>query len=322
MLNIFQRFFNKYFNIGVFLILISIIINECILQIPQWLLVFVEIFEKLLNTIGISLLIGSVFDFSKNSDGFMNYVSNLLKEIIVSKNFLNGLDVAEKRNALEMILKPSGDQLVQCSDIGLYFKSKINESLEMFYTNFKTNLVVNVVVKKKDGLVVSDSVLTYRVYKIEDKYFPLVTTFERDGGFVEESTIIYPGGEKTITENDITNNNNQISATNAKTFSYDIPEELYQYPYLTIKKKIHENGYDHWTNLNWSTLTPTDGVIFNVLCMDNLFIKEFFLFDDNKTFHVNENKEKTQIEITTSQWLDTNSGFTFTISDSYIKNCQ
>lgn len=311
-----KNFFNKFFIIGAFTILISIIIEE------QWIalgneLFFKNIFIKFLSSVGVALLIGSVFDFSKNSEGFMNYIAGILKEIIVSKNFLSGLEVKEKKNALEILLRPSGNQLEQCSDIEVYFKKKVEDITRMFNTNFKTNLMVNVTASKKDGIVVVDATLTYRVYKVEDKYFPLKTTFERNGCQITKASIIYPGGEKEITEEDATAEQNEdISPTNIKTFKYEIPDELYKYPYLTIKKIVRENGYDHWTNFQWNTLTPSDGINFSLRCMDGLHIKEYFIFDDETLYNTMQNDDKDYIEIISSQWLEKNSGFLFTISDT------
>lgn len=116
----FRRFFNRYFIIGLVSILVSIIVDlvfeDCLLKLT---------FVNLLNTIGIALLIGSIFDFSKNSNDFMDFVSSILKDIIVSKNFLKGLEDKEKKKALEMVLTPSGNQLQQCSDIQMYFKKRL-----------------------------------------------------------------------------------------------------------------------------------------------------------------------------------------------------
>lgn len=91
MKNIFKRFFNKFFFIGLIIILASIIID-------LWFgkSFFKDLATNGLSTVGVALLIGSVFDFSKNSTEFMDFVSNILKEIIVSKNFLKGLEDKEK----------------------------------------------------------------------------------------------------------------------------------------------------------------------------------------------------------------------------------
>ena len=307
----FRRFFNKFFVIGFITILISIIIdlsiNDCIIKM---------IIVNLSNTIGIALLIGSIFDFSKNSNDFMDFVSSILKDIIVSKNFLKGLEDKEKKKALEMVLTPSGNQLEQCSDIQMYFQRKIDETMEIFHTNFKTNLVVNAEIRKLDGIVQTFITLTYRVYKIEDKYFPLITTFEKEDCNVEKSYIISPGGAKEINEKDVTSTDEDISPINVKTYSYEIPEELYKYPYLTIKKTVIEKGYNHWTNFHWNTLTPTDGITFTLKCYDELHIKEYFIFDSEEFYNVTEADDKTSIDIISTLWLDKHSGFVFTVSDT------
>ena len=307
----FRRFFNKFFVIGFITILISIIIDlsiyDCIIKM---------IIVNLSNTIGIALLIGSIFDFSINSPDFMDFVSSILKDIIVSKNFLKGLEDKEKKKALEMVLTPSGNQLEQCSDIQMYFQRKIDETMEIFHTNFKTNLVVNAEIRKLDGIVQTFITLTYRVYKIEDKYFPLITTFEKEDCNVEKSYIISPEGVKEISEKDVTSTDEDISPINVKTYSYEIPEELYKYPYLTIKKTVIEKGYNHWTNFHWNTLTPTDGITFTLKCYDELHIKEYFIFDSEEFYNVTEAEDKTSIDIISTLWLDKHSGFVFTVSDT------
>lgn len=311
MIKLFKRFFNKFFIFGLITILISTIIN---LSLKQSF--YKELFVDSLSTIGIALLIGSIFDFSKNSNDFMDFISSILKDIIVSKNFLNGLEDKEKKKALEMILTPSGNQLEQCSDIQMYFKKKITDTMEIFHTNFKTNLVVNAEAKKVDDIVQVYVTLTYRVYKIEDKYFPLITTFERNDCCVERSFIISPDGITEINENNDTSDDTEITPTNIKTYSYEIPEELCKYPYLTIKKKVIEKGYDHWTNFHWNTLTPSDGITFTLRCFDDLHIQEYFIFDSEELYNVSENDSKTCIDIISTLWLDKYSGFVFTISDT------
>ncbi len=311
MKNLFKKFFSQFFIYGIIVILCANIIN-LYFDNSFWKNVIVNT----MSTIGIALFIGSIFDFSKNSKEFMDFVSNILKDIILSKNFLKGLEDKEKKKALEMVLTPSGNQLAQYSDIEMYFKKKINDSMEIFHTNFKTNLSVTVEARKKDSIVQVSAVLAYRVYKIEDKYFPLITTFERSECCIEKSYIISPAGIIEIKEEDVTNNTLQVSPINVKTFSYDIPNSLYDYPYLTIKKEVIERGYDHWTNFHWNTLTPADGIVFNLSCFDNLHVKEYFIFDDEKSYNVTESDDKTKVNIISTVWLDKNSGFVFTISDT------
>lgn len=320
----FFRFFNGYFVLGIIIILVSIIVDvyydgESMESTKSMIPLIPIIIEDFLRAIGIALVIGSVFDFSKNSEGFMTMVSNLLKEIIISKNFLKDLEVSESRKALEIILKPSGEQLEQCGEINHYFEKKINESMRMFNTNFKTNLTIQAIAKREGDIVVVDAVISYRIYKIGEKYFPITTTFERNNCDIGGTTIIHQDGSLPITEKLVgadKEDKEDTSPTHLKKYEFEIPEELYKYPHLGIKKEAREEGYDHWTNFHWNTLTPCDGVHFTLTCQNDLTIKEYFIFDDINLYCVDSSEDKKRITICSNCWLDENTGFIFTISDT------
>ena len=119
-----------------------------------------------------------------------------------------------------------------------------------------------------------------------------------------------------ITEENVTPCDKKVSPMNVKTYSYEIPDDLSKYSYLTIKKEAVEKGYDHWTNFHWNTLTPTDGITFRLKCYDDLHIQEYFIFDSEDSYNVTESDDKTSIDIVSTLWLDKYSGFVFTISDT------
>ena len=312
-LNKWFLFFNKYSFLGIILILISAILHL------SWDEYWTNLISEILSTIGIALMIGAIFDFSKNSQAFTEFISNILKDIIVSKAFLKELEETSKKEALELILKPSDNQLEQCSNINDYFKKRISESLEMFHTNFKTDLSLVSQVRKESGKVCTDSVLTYRIYKIENEYEPIITTFERESSNIGTTKILYPGGHRIITEEDIRTKGETIDSR-LIFYKFEIPEDLYKYPYLTIQKEVKEIGYDHWTNVNWTTLTPTDGIKFQLICHDDLTIKEHLIFDDNDLYDIHENKNHKEMSIISSSWLNKSTGFCITVSDTKIKD--
>ena len=304
----FFSFFNKYSILGILLILCSIIIEQ------QWAdNIYIGILVNLLSTIGIALMIGAIFDFSKNSQAFTDFVANILKEIVINRSFFNDLDDISKKRALEIILKPSEYQIEQYSDLNDYFQKKIEESMGMFHTNFKTNVVITADVKKVDDRVVVYSTWTYRIYKVENEYKPIITTFERDGSSIVSTKILFPEGCEEVADDDI---RSVIIKGRPVCYEYKIPKRLYKYPYLTIKKKIIEKGYNHWTNVNWSTLTPCDGVNFSLKCHDGINIKEFLIFDDNDLYDVEVNESMDSLSIVSSNWLDKWNGFTITVSDT------
>lgn len=304
-------FLNPLMFSGFILILLAVIIDlKCLDNFAA------DVIKSVLSTIGVALFVGAIFDLSINSRRFTNYVAELLKDIIISKRFLNDLTDNNKKQALEMILRPSGDQLDQYRNIEAYFKKKIVKSMDMFHTNFKTNLVVVAKAKKENGMVKTYVNVTYRIYKIENEYYPIVTTFDRNNCNVTNTRILYPGGELNVEEECQPLKETDVSPVNTQRFEFKIPKELYEYEYLTLVKDAVECGYDHWTNFHWNTLTPAEGINFKLSCDDNLFIKEYFVFDDIDLYNINEDKDKKNIDIISTGWVDEHTGFIFTISDT------
>ena len=307
------HFFSKYMVIGTILILFAIILD--LMHVEH---ILVDIFVKLLETIGIALLIGSIFDFSKNSDNFLDLVSNILYQIVVSKEFLKKLGEDDKKQALELILRPSSEQLEKCGNIDDYFKKGIDNSMGMFDIDFKTNLVITAEAVKENGKVIVKGVMSNRVYRIKEEYSPIYTTFEREGSSITNTTIIHPEGENnpTLVENKIAESDINEKGQIAVKYEMRIPEDLQRYPYLTIKREFVEEGFDHWTNFHWTSLTPCDGIVFHLKCGRELSIKDYLIFDNKKLYDVDLSVDRKNINIISVNWLNSYTGFTLTISDN------
>lgn len=99
-----------------------------------------------------------------------------------------------------------------------------------------------------------------------------------------------------------------------KMYITNISDKFNHCPYITLCKEIEETGYDHWTVFNWSSLTPCDGICFELHCLDNLIIKEYKVFDNPRLYEININSGKDKINIVSSSWLNEYTGFTLTIS--------
>ena len=305
----FMNFFTKYSFIGLVLILIGIILS-LISDEFVW-----EIISNLSSTIGVALLVGSIFDFSKNSEAFVGFVSKILKDIIVSKNFLSSLAEKDKKEALKIILQPSYKQIEQYSNINEYFKKKIDDSMEMFETNFKTCLTLIVEAKKdRKGNVHCETLLSYIVYKVGDKFESIKVHYEKDGSKTKEIKIIYEDGEMTMNEEAIQ------SETTKNSYIFKIPESLNNYDKLTIKRKVEEPGYDHWTNFIWKSITPYEGIKCYLKCFDGLTIKEYIMFDNEDYYQIESSDDKTTLNIISTRWLERETGFFVTISDTSFEN--
>ena len=306
----YYSFFGKYSLGGILLIMLSIIAEY---KFKNSFLC--ELFVRLLSSIGIALLIGAIFDFSKNSQAFTDFVSGILKDIIINRSFFGDLELNSKKQALEMILSPSENQIEQYSEMNPYFQKKIKEAMDMFNTNFKSNLVLFVEVKKENGYVVALTELTYNIYKVENEYEPIRTSFEMEDSKVISTQILYPHGCLNVEEKDVRSEDETVNSRKIF-YEYNIPKNLYEYHSLTVKKKVIEKGYDHWANVCWTTLTPCDGINYKLRCLDGLTIKQFQIFDDVELYDIEMSEDKSSVSVFSSSWLNKFTGFSIIVSDT------
>lgn len=334
-------FFTKWFFIGLGLISVSVVLStvfgpQTVLgtqTTPEAQAAFdrvIAILAGTLSTVGIALMIGAIFDFSKNSEAFIQFVSDILSDIVISKTFLRTLSDKDKEHALALILKPTDKQIEQYSNINAFFDKRIKELTTMFDINFKTHVTLNITAymdyrKSPDGKIISEdkivyckTVLTQTMYKFGDTYKPVQVLFEKEGSQSLDVVILPPEGEeKTISgiksSKEVPPEGGGIYCD---MYTYEIPKEFEKYDHLTIKRTMLEPGYDHWINYYWESLTPYEGVICIIDCMEPLTVKDYMIFDNKAYYHVKKSTDSRRLEITSSQWLNTDTGFVVTISDT------
>ena len=248
----------------------------------------------------------------------------ILSNIVVSKSFLNTLSENDKRQALELILQPSGDQLQQYSNINRYFQKKVDESVGIFDTNFKSHLSLSVTVykDKNDQRVKARSRLQYRIYKINNEFRPIHTWFEQEGSRVISTKIIYNSeiieikkADQREVAKDGNDDKDRTKIPYQKTY-FEIPKEYQNLPYVTVQSDVEEPGADHWINYTWTSLTPYDGLNFSLKCCDNLVIKQHMLFDYGKGYTVDLDDEKKSIFILSTEWLNSYTGVSIIVGES------
>lgn len=313
-------FFTKWFFVGIILVLISILLHEYVDQITKedalyFLRHVFRIIADILTTVGIALFVGCVFDFSKNSEAFIVFVSDILSDIVVSKKFLSTLGATDKKQALNLILKPMDYQIEEYANINSFFKKKIDEATTMFDVNFKTNVVLNVLAykDKQENKVYCETTLTYTVYKMKNEFAPIKAYYEKEGTKNIDLKIISSTGEvNAVTEEATKKTDAGIEYT---ILTYNIPPEYNKYDHLMVKRVIREPGEDHWINYIWQSITPYEGVNCKIRCIDGLTIKSHMIFDNKGYYLTDFSKDKTCLDITSSQWLDGDTGFSIIISE-------
>lgn len=310
-------FFTKWFFIGLVLIAASVSLT-LILQPQAKAERGISILSGVLSTVGIALMVGAVFDFSKNSEAFVKFITNILSDIIMSKTFLTTLSDQDKETALMLILTPTNKQLEQYSNINAFFKKRIGELTTMFDINFKTNVILDILAYRdpETGSIWCKTVLTQTIYKIQDNFQPVEVIFEKPGSKSTDVYILPPTGKSVPVEG--TQTSVSQGGINCDKYVYEIPKELEQYDHLTIKRTMLEPGQDHWINYYWQSLTPYEGIVCTINCADGLTVKDYMIFDNKAYYRVDLSKDQKRLSITSSQWLDTDTGFVATISDTAI----
>lgn len=314
------NFFTGWFFLGIILVLISIGISMYFdkVNVEHWAYEFrfaATIIANIFSTVGIALFVGCIFDFSKNSEAFIGFVSNILSDIVVSKKFLSTLSTKDKEQALRLILKPMDSQIDQYANINALFEKKVQEAMTMFDTNFKANVVLNVEAKLENGKVCCYTTVTYTIYRINNKFESLKVYFEKENSESSDVKIISPLGEKSIKKEENTSKQKvEIGGVKYDYYNFIIPQEYNQFDHLTIKRTTKEPGEDHWIDYIWQTITPYEGVTCSIKCFDGLTIKHYMIFDNKAYYHIESSEDKTKLEITSSQWLDSNTGFSVVIA--------
>lgn len=309
------HFFTKWFFLGLSLIIASVFFSLIPAESHTLFTEIQRIVSGVLSSLGVALVIGAIFDFSKNSEAFVHFVSNILSDIVVSKAFLTRLSESDKQEALALIIKPSDKEIEQYSNINSLFKKRIHDLSTMFDYNFKTNVVLNITAyyDKEKKVVTCKTDLTNTMYKISKAYTPIRVMFEKPNSTIDNVCILPPEGhdhEIKGISSDI-----KVGGVDFKQYSFEIPQEYQKFDHITIRRTMIEPGSAHWINYYWQSLTPYEGLNCAITCMDNLVIKDWMIFDNKAYYHVDIDKNGQHMEIASSQWLDTDTDFVVTIGE-------
>ena len=75
-----------------------------------------------LSTIGISIFIGSIFNWIIGTQNFSEYVKEKIVNVLVSKDYIGDLEVSKKKSMLMSIMRPNKSISTIYSRINDYFK--------------------------------------------------------------------------------------------------------------------------------------------------------------------------------------------------------
>jgi hypothetical protein len=314
--------------VGIIIILASIILNDMLLSttISGKPLFLIGIVSDLLKSLGIAIIIAYFFTYISGTKSFVEFIKKGLISIIVTKDFLNKLNDKERREMLNIILRPKNEIATTFSGINDYFNKQIKKSLSLFETHFRTSYQLNAVAKidKKKNVVCVEAQLTYRMYKVSGKFENMNVGYE-DEDIVEQPLEIFsPKGEKYVLDIKTLDKKGLTSDEIETDFKNDpslikgsiayLTDELKQYDYLDTNRKMTEYGNDHWHLFTLRITQPCDKFSIYLVCEDDLVIKKYVPFGKLNSFNIECQDNKKVINIFCHEWMESGLGVAILIA--------
>lgn len=302
----FKQYFLKYCWAGIFILLAVIIFD---LQYPNQ-----NVYQKIIfdfsRTVGVTLLVASIFSWATDTESFMSKIQTKLIDIVINREFLTSLDHDSKINTLSAILKPSNDK----SKIGDYCQYYIEKTLGISKENVRTNYKVDarIYFDKSKNRVACEKFVSYTLYPSESGYSPIRI------GYSDKETIgnIYYlklhrkiNGESTLfKQEDIQLIPTPIDGVIMHIATFDMSKYTMEDEYLEVEFKMSEYGYDHWIMAAIQILQATDRLHFKIRCEDGIKIHTTDAFGQGVDFNIDKSADKMEASISTYKWLTAGAG--------------
>lgn len=306
----FINLFTSYFWLGIVLVLVAIIID---LQFPKKEF-YITTITLLCQSIGIAIIVASIFTYVSGTSEFINKISALLQDIVVNRNFLGNIDPESKREALNALIKPSSEERKVYSNIEDYLNTYITQTMDVTKKCVRSNYVVNAHAYLKNGKVIVDSNISYRLYPTKDGYSNIKVGFlehelDSDCNNVVVNT---PHGDREIF-NTLDFLPVEIDAGKARIAEINLSKYAKVCSHLDISLDMSEAGSDHWNMLSFSALMPTDGFKHSLTCHNNLKINQYHTFIHGAQYYVDKTTDDNMV-VTCTEWINEGTGISILIS--------
>lgn len=263
-----------------------------------------DILAQLVGGVGISLIVAAIFSMAIATDEFVEYIKKHLVSIIVSKDFLRELNVREKKKMLDVTLRPSKELSKIYSGIDDYFDEYIESSVKLFDTCYRGHLRIDIVASlcPEKRLLVSNWDMDYEMYRVADKFDPLVAYFEDESSELLSTSIKGPDGDPIdIPKDKYIKVNDVDDETMSQGFFCEIPEELNRFRHIYVNRTLVEYGSDHWQTISYKAIKPCHGMVIKVACKDGIKIRNIRTFGTKKKFNIFETPGEAKIVC--NDWL-------------------
>ena len=273
---------------------------------------FLELAHYLFESLGIASILASVFTFTLETNHFLHHIRKILANIVISKDFLRNLSVDDKRQALKNIMRPSTDQERIYTNISGYFDKHIDESLNLFGTNFKTNQFIHSHAHwDQKGKIFIDTLISYRLYRVDIPFEDLSAGFDNENSKLLRAEIIGSKGQRHVIKGDqvCRQVKNEESGCVWWEYHFEVPQDCAGLEYITVTKHLREYGDNLWKSLNYKHIRPSDGFTATLRCEKDMEIMEYMIYDNEGNYRVHLSEDNQYIEILCTQWIKPGVGF-------------
>lgn len=296
------RFFSKWFYLSIILILIGLILSGLKIEnsLGQYVLVLVS---QLLQSIGIAILVANIFTFILGTEQFVNYIREKLVSIVISKDFVSNLNQSEQRNLLKMVLKPAKELSAMYSGITSYFDQYIEDSMKLFDSTYRGHMRIDAVASydEERGCMQVLMEVDYIVYKISDKFEPIILGLEDPSSEHLETIIRGSGNIEELLTNDNAENIESEDPTMNQMLELKIPEKFNALSHINVSRKIIERGSDHWQSFSYKTAKACDQVTISLRCDDDVEVKSCNTYGVQSKYSIE--KTESRVKVTYNDWL-------------------
>ncbi|PKH60747.1 MULTISPECIES: hypothetical protein [unclassified Halomonas] len=304
--------FSKYLWGGMLLLTISLLIQE---NIDESRFVWTTIVE-LVKTVSISIIVASIFTYTLGTVEFLDNITKLLENVVVSRKFLGNLSGDSKKQALKSLLEsPDRDKDIY-QHIEKYYEDYIRDTLNIANKNVRSNYSIAAQAFFDDelGRVGVKALYSYRLYPSVSGYRELKIGFDEGDDFskVDKVVINKPDGTRQVID-DIVFKEETKAGSKDRVMVIDLNKYGDKYDHLDIEAYVTEFGADHWFMFTFKALQPTDGFRFHLKCGDNLEVRTYSVFDTGKAYHVDKIGNQ-ELGINCFQWIKEGVGLSALIS--------
>lgn len=308
-----RKFFATYFWFGAILILLNIILD---LNYPAegrryWLSITI----KLIEAVGVSILIASIFTFASGTSDFIGKIRGLLEDIIVRRNFLANIDPEGKKEALKALIQPSASEVNKYPNIGDYYGYFIEKTLSIAAKSVRSNYQVSSRAyfdnnKKKIAI---EGIYSYRLYPSSDGFNDITVGFEHVESCCDYVAISDPSGELMMKNKPALKEHNEGEDITYRT-AISVKEFGSGKNHLDVELKVIEYGEDHWKMIQFKALQPTDGFKFQLRCEGAVTVKEHAIFVVGAKYYLRQSENGDFFSVACNQWVNEGTGLCVLVS--------